>query len=123
MKDVTGKKFGRLTVLRRSSKNSTGNYRWWCRCECGRLTRVVGGSLMSGHTVSCGCFKGWPEGYPDTRNHKGEHNGAAKLKPEQVEKIRELAGTIPQREIGALFDVVQTTVSRIVVERNWRHTL
>lgn len=53
--DLTGKIFGRLVVLNRSSNTRSGKARWRCRCECGALHTVVAGSLMSGHTISCGC--------------------------------------------------------------------
>ncbi len=56
MQDLTGKVFGRLTVLRREEqKNGTGY--WRCRCECGRETVVRYLYLISGHTKSCGCLQ------------------------------------------------------------------
>ena len=54
--DLTGMKFGRLTVLERAEKYKNGNYLWRCRCECGNFTVVSGNSLKSGHTQSCGCL-------------------------------------------------------------------
>ncbi len=54
--DLTGKKFGRLTVLGRT-KNSKKRYvEWKCRCECGAITVVQGGNLKNGATKSCGCL-------------------------------------------------------------------
>ena len=53
--DLTGKKFGKLTVLRYvGSKNR--KTRWGCMCECGRDTVVVYQHLVIGHTKSCGCL-------------------------------------------------------------------
>lgn len=53
--DLTGKVFGRLTVLREDKKH--GKYiAWLCHCECGSDVAVVGYNLRSGHTKSCGCF-------------------------------------------------------------------
>ena len=57
--DLTGKRFGHLTVLRRdgtyiSPKGST-TPTWLCRCDCGNLCTVLRTSLKSGGTVSCGC--------------------------------------------------------------------
>lgn len=54
--DITGKKFGYLTVAKldeRKSKN--GILVWECVCDCGKHTFVRGGNLKSGHTISCGC--------------------------------------------------------------------
>lgn len=53
--DLTGKTFGKLTVLSQVvSKNSNGP-RWLCRCECGTLKEIDGSSLKQGLTQSCGC--------------------------------------------------------------------
>lgn len=55
-KDITGKKFNRLTVLSRSHKGKYGWY-WKCRCDCGSIKDVLSSKLSSGHTKSCGCYK------------------------------------------------------------------
>lgn len=58
-KDLTGEKFGNLTVLRRLNYCQTGHtYLWECKCDCGKITIVRGGNLRTGHTISCGCKKG-----------------------------------------------------------------
>ena len=54
-KDLTGKKFGRLTVIERGS-NLGDNVRWHCVCECGNHTLSHTSSLTSGRTKSCGCL-------------------------------------------------------------------
>src|SRR5687767_10518819 len=56
LKDITGQKFGRLTVLRREGKNSCGQATWRCRCECTREPVVAGSMLRAGKVVSCGCY-------------------------------------------------------------------
>ena len=54
--DLTGQKFGRLTVLREDGH--IGNrIAWECKCDCGNITRVAGGHLKSGSTQSCGCLQ------------------------------------------------------------------
>ena len=51
--DLTGKVFGRLTVLRRSMEDA----KWVVQCSCGSLPcRVAGSSLRNGLTRSCGCL-------------------------------------------------------------------
>lgn len=61
IKDLTGKRFGRLTVIRR-----VGTYRapsgptdpiWECRCDCGKVVNVRRPALSSGCTTSCGCYR------------------------------------------------------------------
>ena len=57
--DLTGRVFGRLTVIERTQQASnTRNARWLCQCSCGNpmLVSVSGLKLTSGNTVSCGCF-------------------------------------------------------------------
>ena len=52
--DLTGKKFGRLTVMRRTSNKKTRTY-WHCKCDCGKEIDVCASHLSSSKTVSCGC--------------------------------------------------------------------
>lgn len=55
--DLTGRKFHRLTVLKRSPINNSQNKPLWiCKCECGNITVVSGSDLKSGNTKSCGCW-------------------------------------------------------------------
>ena len=60
-KDLTGLKFGRLTVIKldhkkqRNDKRGTRCY-WLCECDCGNITTVLTEALKSGHTKSCGCL-------------------------------------------------------------------
>lgn len=54
--DLTGKKFGRLTVIKRSSCNKRGNCMWECLCSCGKSKLIESVSLRRGHTESCGCI-------------------------------------------------------------------
>ena len=55
LKDLTGQKFGRLTVISRSP-NIGKKAAWLCKCECGKESIVTSTHLMSGHTTSCGCY-------------------------------------------------------------------
>lgn len=56
--ELTGQKFGQLSVLGQDGKTSGGNLMWLCRCDCGSELRVAGGNLRhSTHpTKSCGCI-------------------------------------------------------------------
>lgn len=53
--DLTGQKFGRLTVVKRAEKKRKLVY-WLCQCECGVLKEVLAFNVRSGHTQSCGCL-------------------------------------------------------------------
>lgn len=55
--NLTGQKYGRLTVIKRSFPNSERRKaRWLCKCECGKEKVVDGYHLREGHTKSCGCL-------------------------------------------------------------------
>ena len=55
--DLTGMRFGRLTVLQEGEKSGSGGQsRWICICDCGRITEPFGHNLRSGGTKSCGCL-------------------------------------------------------------------
>lgn len=54
--DLTGCKFGKLTVIARDGKASDGKATWLCSCDCGKTAVVRGGDLKSGRIKSCGCL-------------------------------------------------------------------
>lgn len=53
-KDLTGKQFGKLTVLGLAGRNSQNRITYTCECECGNTTIVASNNLISGNTKSCG---------------------------------------------------------------------
>lgn len=55
--DLVGKKFGRLTVIRKVGKTKGRKVQWECVCECGETKVVTTDKLNSGHTQSCGCLR------------------------------------------------------------------
>jgi hypothetical protein len=55
-KDLTGQKFTRLTVLRRTGKKRGTQIEWLCRCDCGNEKIAITRALTSKHTRSCGCL-------------------------------------------------------------------
>ena len=60
LKDLTGKRFGRLLVIERTKtpEHIKGNRVYWlCRCNCGNEKIISGLNLRNGHTLSCGCYK------------------------------------------------------------------
>lgn len=57
LQDLTGQKFGRLTVIGLHHYDpQLRHYHWECECECGGKTIVYSGHLKNGHTQSCGCL-------------------------------------------------------------------
>lgn len=55
VKDVTGQRFGRLTVIRFVEVKDRQAF-FECVCDCGNHTIVSGHNLRRGHTKSCGCL-------------------------------------------------------------------
>lgn len=54
--DLTGQRFGRLTVLA-PAENIGSRTAWLCRCDCGGETVATTQRLRDGHCTSCGCDK------------------------------------------------------------------
>ena len=71
-KDLTGKTFGRLSVLARAANNKDHKAVFLCRCSCGTELLVAGVSLTSGNTRSCGCLH--REGLVARNTRHGCHN-------------------------------------------------
>ena len=57
--DLTGKKFGKLTVINYAGKDNQKNSIWNCQCDCEAKTiiQVRTADLKRGKTQSCGCLK------------------------------------------------------------------
>jgi len=56
-KNITGQKFGRLSVIEFSHKGLRRDLYWKCKCDCGIKVIVRASDLRSGNTRSCGCYK------------------------------------------------------------------
>ena len=54
--DLTGKRFGRLVVIRPSARDKYGSVVWECKCDCGMICHKRGALLRKGSTKSCGCL-------------------------------------------------------------------
>lgn len=74
IEDLTGQKFGRLTVICRGDDYVTpsGKHRprWLCQCECGGTALPQTPALKSGKTTSCGCFQKEHAKQVVTENHE-----------------------------------------------------
>jgi hypothetical protein len=75
--DITGQRFGRLTVIEfiRRGKRSY----WKCLCDCGNFTVVFGGSLKKGVTNSCGCLRREMGEIKTLTHGKARRGGTAKI--------------------------------------------
>ena len=57
LKDMTGQRFGRLTVISRAENTARRLVQWNAKCDCGKECVVRGADLRSGNTKSCGCLR------------------------------------------------------------------
>lgn len=56
--DLTGKTFGYWAVLGKNEEDHRyGKTHWWCLCRCGNKASIATGSLINGHSHSCGCYQ------------------------------------------------------------------
>lgn len=56
--DLTGQRFGRLTVIKKTDKRTANrNIIWECKCDCGKICEVSSDNLIRGQTRSCGCLQ------------------------------------------------------------------
>ena len=67
--DLTGQRSTRLTV--KSRIEGAVKPMWLCLCDCGNQCRVIGESLRSGNTRSCGCLRKEARGADLTGEHFG----------------------------------------------------
>lgn len=56
--DLTGRRFGRWTVLNVSLRPKIGSTQWRCQCDCGKVKKsVLYNGLVCGRSKSCGCLR------------------------------------------------------------------
>lgn len=88
-RDLTGQRFGKLTVLSPTEKRMDGgSIVWNCRCDCGRLAQVSGHRLVRGKARSCGCLSA-----PSYQAFIGKRFGRLTVQ-EPVDKIRKNGATV-----------------------------
>jgi hypothetical protein len=77
LEDLTGRRFGYLTVLERAENNNQGKTQWKCRCFCGNEIIVPAGDLKKPNReyMSCGCMK-WITIAKKRRTHGMSHHPA-----------------------------------------------
>ena len=55
--DLTGRRYGRLTVISERGRRKDRHILWRCLCDCGNETVVSGTDLRRGRAQSCGCLQ------------------------------------------------------------------
>lgn len=67
-KDLTGRRFSRLTVTAYAGRIGE-SHAFWCECDCGKEIATRGYNLTGGYTQSCGCL--WEDRARDTKTTHG----------------------------------------------------
>ena len=80
--DLTGRKFGRLTVVGFTGRDKNGYEKWSVLCDCGTPRTVYANNLKQKRTLSCGCL---------SRDHR--HASAHNLQGQRFGKLVVLART------------------------------
>lgn len=74
-KDLSGKKFNKLTVIKDHGRMRDGNTKWQCLCDCGKETYYSTRHLLrkKNPVVSCGCHRNSQKGanHPQWIGHEG----------------------------------------------------
>lgn len=68
-RDLTGLKFGRLTVVEQAGRDKYSKILWRCQCDCGNEKVTHGRSLINGNCKSCGCLN------LDIKREHGKYHG------------------------------------------------
>lgn len=55
--DLTGQRFGRLTVVCFEGLSKHNAAMWLCECDCGQKVVSSSNNLRTGHSCSCGCAR------------------------------------------------------------------
>lgn len=86
---LVGMRFGRLEVIA-FDKVKTRNY--ICKCDCGNIKSIYGGSLTTGCTKSCGCLKldNMKQRFKENaENHIGEKYGKLTIMDCEVREAKD----------------------------------
>lgn len=78
--DLLGHRFGRLVVIKFHGKNERRSALWECLCDCGNTKVVMGQSLRSGATQSCGCLNREINRAKPNRRIHGQAGGAKSVR-------------------------------------------
>lgn len=121
VKDITGLKFGRLTVIKRCGSNKYGRALWLCKCECGNEVIVRGHSLRRGDTTSCGCYQKdkTKERWEDEEFKQKQKNGTkAKWKDEEYRQMQ--SDKMKEKWNDKDFRQMQSEQRRRMNEEQWQ---
>jgi len=114
--DLTGRRFGRLEVVKLVGKHPKKRVLvWLCRCDCGNEKEMLSTAMTSHHAQSCGCLQRERSSEMNSRknNRRAVVNDVAK-----VEAL--LNDGLSRSEVADVLECNYSTVSRLLVESGRR---
>ena len=87
-KDLTGMRFGRLTVVKATKERKYEHIIWECICDCGNTTYVMGANLVRGSTNSCGCLRRERTAESNLKNLVGQRFGSVVVTAPTAQRYR-----------------------------------
>ena len=121
--DLTGQKFGRLTVIKKV--NQIGKTKWLCQCECGNTKEVYAYNLIGcSCTQSCGCLHKETVSNPNKYDLSGEYGKCYLYSGdyfifdlEDYDKIKGITWTKGSKDyIGGKYQGHRVLVHRIITD-------
>ena len=104
IKDLTGQKFGRLTVIGLKDTDTRKTF-WVCQCDCGSVKEVRSDILLSGRVKSCGCLKSEQDKTNlHSRNHKMADELGFKRSQTRIYRIWQLMRNRCENKHDARYD-------------------
>jgi len=55
IKNLVGRRFGKLIVIEIAGRTAAKKVLWKCRCDCGNEKVIIGAGLLRGRSTDCGC--------------------------------------------------------------------
>jgi hypothetical protein len=135
-KDIIGNRYGRLTVMLDCGQNKGKQFKYIVVCDCGESKVVVGNSLVTGVTKSCGCIKrevliakNYKHGQAYTSKYRVSYVRKAELKRKlrmpvwaNQEKIDDIYRNKPDgHEVDHIIPLSGKTVSGLHVHNNLQY--
>ena len=120
--DITGQKFGRLTVTK--FYDTKPHARWVCLCDCGNTTVTLANSLKNGRIKSCGCLLAEILLERNSTVLAGENHHKSKLTLKTVKRCRrryvKFCEKNGMKALAAEFGVHENTMRSAIYRRTWK---
>ena len=120
LENMTGQRFGKLTVLAEDRENRTTLPKVICRCDCGREKSIAVRSLKRGETTSCGCDRvRRRKDFWESRKDASMEQKRTAFRDDMKEEIRTLEEWVGRLEN----EQVRRTMNGHMTEATLRNTL